>query len=202
MHFVGSPKVSFVQEFALCKQLEQSLPLTLKWSTDQSWTWKQGLTNASLLVGGTLSKNSWQWANLLWTNSAKTALYFQINAPLYCSAVFKGKICLKMPENWHGCSNNSKILPELLSDSYRLSQCPGSKEIAMHHFFGTPCTLDNCTQCVHCGWRELDSAERTPLPSSLCAQCNCTMHNALCAHWDLLLCAPAAWVCWPEQAAY
>ena len=30
MHFVGSPKVSFVQEFALCKQLEQSLPLTLK----------------------------------------------------------------------------------------------------------------------------------------------------------------------------
>ena len=53
---------------------EKSLPLTLRWSTDRSWTWEQGLTNASLLVGEILSKNSWQWANLLWTNSAKATM--------------------------------------------------------------------------------------------------------------------------------
>ena len=47
---------------------------TLRWSTDRSWTWEQGLTNASLLVGEILSKNSWQWANLLWTNSAKATM--------------------------------------------------------------------------------------------------------------------------------
>ena len=70
---------------------------------------------------------------------------FQINAPLYCTAALKEKNMFKnawkqvFTENWHGFSNNSKILPELLSDSYRLSQCPGSKEITTHHFSGTPC---------------------------------------------------------------
>ena len=146
MHFAGSPKVSFVHEFALCKQLEQSLPLTLKWSTDQSWTWKQGLTNASLLVGGTLSKNSWQWANLLWTNSAKTAMYFQINAPLYCTAVLKGKICLKMTENRCFFQKIGKGAP--INPKYYLSCCLivtgchnvlGVKKSLCTIFFGTPC---------------------------------------------------------------
>ena len=149
MHFVGSPKVSFVQEFALCKQLEQSLPLTPKWSTDQSWTWKQGLTNASLLVGGTLSKNSWQWANLLWTYSAKTAMYFQINSSIL-QRCFQGKNMLKnawklffFAENRHKRVLNLQTIKwKVLAwsivdvDSYSLLSV---KESLCTIFSGTPC---------------------------------------------------------------
>ena len=33
------------------------------------------------------------------------------------------------------CTNNPKMYPGLLSYCCRFSHCPGSKEIAMHHFF-------------------------------------------------------------------
>ena len=118
---------------------------TLRWSTDRSWTWEQGLTNASLLVGEILSKNSWQWANLLWTNSVKATMYFQINAPLYCTTVLKGKICLKTPENRFFNRKLARVgaqftkLPKkgpgLATDRCRLVFSSECKEIAMHHFF-------------------------------------------------------------------
>ena len=71
--------------------------------------------------------------------------YFQINAPLYCTTVFKGKICLKMPENrffltenWEwvlNLRNYQKKGPGLATDRCRLLFSSECKEIAMHHFF-------------------------------------------------------------------
>ena len=43
--------------------------------------------------------------------------------------------CRTILEWVYNSQNNLTISPDLLSDCCRLSQCPGSKEIAMRHFF-------------------------------------------------------------------
>ena len=140
---------------------EKSQHLTLRWSTDQLWTWEQGLTNASLLVGETLSKNSWRWANLL----CQDYYVFSNKHSSILQNCFKYKYVEKawklvfFTENWQkrvlNLQNYQIKGPGLATGWCRLLFSSECKGIAMHNFFWDTlgvkeslCTIFSGTPCI------------------------------------------------------